>query len=151
MLSNFFLLALDHIVIRISLLLLFEQILQRNALQISLNHLLQPPPHRKRRAEFAALTARSVPLQAGNRRQTALRQFQNLAYRLFTRRAREPIPPLRAAVGPEKIRTMQHRHNLFQIFFRYVLSPRDVLEGNETVILMFRKINHHAQRIASFC
>lgn len=47
---------LNHIIIRVERLLLFEQVLQCNLFQVILDYLLQTFPHRECRAEFAART-----------------------------------------------------------------------------------------------
>ena len=134
--------------IRVELLLLFEQVLQRNLFQVILDHLLQTFPHRECRAEFAARAECGIAVKTGDRRESAFRQCENLADGICARFSDQSIAALITSVGAEEVGAIQNRYDLLQIFFGYVLPLGDVLKRDESIALMLRQVDHHAQRIA---
>ena len=58
---------------------------------------------------------------------------------------------IHAPVCFQNIRAVQYRYDLLEIFFRYSLPFRNILQRDASLALMLCKIKHHAQCVASLC
>ena len=94
-----------------------EDILQRNAVEILVHHLVQASPQRQGKTSVGSVTALGMEVQTGDRRDATLCQAENIADRILVRLLGKLLAALIAAVRVEKLRAVEHGNDLFQILF----------------------------------
>lgn len=139
----------DHIVVAAVLALAVDQILQRDAREIILDHTVQALPERESRAIRAARAGVDLAVQTGHGGKTSLGQAQNVPRGVVLRPAGQPVAALIAAVREQEAGTAERRNDLLEVFFGDILPLGNVLERYAAVSLMLRKVEHQAQRVAS--
>ena len=117
----------DTVIVPAELSLMIQNILQAYAVQIMLYGFGKTFPDIQRRTERRALTVVELQLQTGNGCKAAFGCAENIPDRAFLRGLRKHISAAVSAVCAENAALVQHRNNLFQIFFRNILVFRDFL------------------------
>ena len=128
-----------------------KQLRQSDAVQILVDHILQPLPQWEGgTVGGAAALALLRQALAVYRDQSPLRQAEDAAHGVLLWSAGQSVAaPL--APHPEQIAAAgQQLDDALQIFFRNSLTGRDLFQWDKSAIIMFRQINHHPQGIAAF-
>lgn len=129
------------------LLLLDGQIFQSDVSQIVFDNFLQSLPERQGRARCRAGTRIALRGYTGDGQHGAFRQFENIFRSVFTGMPGQAVAAGFSPGALHKTRFQQNGDDLFQITDRDILPDGDFLEGYVLLVLMLRKINHHAQCI----
>ena len=62
----------------------------------------------------------------------------------------ETVRTFLPAASPHEAGAVELHHDLFEVFFRYLLPGGDLLQGDEPLVVIHRQIRHQPQAIAAF-
>lgn len=124
-----------------------DELVERHAIEVIVDELVQVLPHVERGTLIRSRTTLAVAIQAGDRRQTALGQAQDLSHRVLLGRAREHIAAALAAHAREHIGAHERSQDVLEIFLGNRLSRRNLFKRDTACRLVLGQVNHNAQGV----
>ena len=94
-----------------------DNILKSDTAEVFINDLVKSLPDVDSMTFRIMRTLIRIVFKAGNRRKAALRDLKNIRNSIFIRLFGKSVSALIASVSYKELRTVEHRHNLFKIFF----------------------------------
>ena len=131
------------------LILQIQQILQAEAVYISVDLIFQPFPEGQGVAKAHPIAFMPFPGQAGHRGQFALRGPQNFAHGIIRRGTGQPIAAAFAQRAFHQSAFAQRRHDAFQILSGNLLPLGHIAQADEAIVLLLGHVQHHPQGIPS--
>ena len=125
------------------------QLLQRNAVDILVDHLIQPRPERQSEALLGHGALVGHAAKARNGRHAALDGAQNLAGGVVGSILSQAVAALTAPLALDQPYPRQRGDDLLQIFQAQVLPLADLLQADGGARRIARQLRHQAQGVAA--